>query len=146
MFDLQAALRRVIETEGSDLHLKVPSRPLIRTHGDLEPIPGSEPLSPEETEGVFREMLKEEPKLREFGEENEVDFSYAVPGLARFRVNAFRQRGVISLVCRAIPHTIRTVEELSASARDRRAGPGGARDHPRDRAPPAPASPRRWPR
>ena len=42
MFDLQAALTRVIETEGSDLHLKVPSRPLIRTNGDLEPIPGSE--------------------------------------------------------------------------------------------------------
>jgi len=113
MFDLQAALRRVIETEGSDLHLKVPSRPLIRTHGILEPIPDSEPLSPEETEAVFREMLTEDGKLGEFASENEVDFSYAVPGLARFRVNAFRQRGVISLVCRAIPHTIRTVDELN---------------------------------
>ena len=49
-------------------------------------------------------MLNEDQKLKEFAEENEVDFSYAVPGLARFRVNAFRQRGVISLVCRAIPH------------------------------------------
>ncbi|HET8674041.1 MAG TPA: PilT/PilU family type 4a pilus ATPase [Thermoleophilaceae bacterium] len=113
MFDLQAALRRVIETEGSDLHLKVPSRPLIRTHGILEPIPDSDPLSPDDTEAVFREMLTEELKLKEFAEENEVDFSYAVPGLARFRVNAFRQRGVISLVCRAIPHTIRTVDELN---------------------------------
>jgi twitching motility protein PilT len=113
MFDLQAALRRVIETEGSDLHLKVPSRPLIRTHGILEPIPDSDPLSPDDTEIVFKEMLKEELKLKEFAEEFEVDFSYAVPGLARFRVNAFRQRGVISLVCRAIPHTIRTVEELN---------------------------------
>jgi twitching motility protein PilT len=113
MFDLQAALRRVIETEGSDLHLKVPSRPLIRTHGILEPIPDSEPLSPEDTETVFKEMLTEDGKLAEFAAENEVDFSYAVPGLARFRVNAFRQRGVISLVCRAIPHTIRTVDELN---------------------------------
>jgi twitching motility protein PilT len=113
MFDLQAALRRVIETEGSDLHLKVPSRPLIRTHGILEPIPDSDPLSPDDTEQVFAEMLTEEMKLKEFAEENEVDFSYAVPGLARFRVNAFKQRGVISLVCRAIPHTIRTVEELN---------------------------------
>jgi twitching motility protein PilT len=113
MFDLQAALRRVIETEGSDLHLKVPSRPLIRTHGILEPIPDSDPLSPDDTEQVFAEMLTEEMKLKEFAEEHEVDFSYAVPGLARFRVNAFRQRGVISLVCRAIPHTIRTVEELN---------------------------------
>jgi twitching motility protein PilT len=113
MFDLQAALRRVIETEGSDLHLKVPSRPLIRTHGILDPIPDSDPLSPDDTEAVFKEMLHEELKLKEFAEEFEVDFSYAVPGLARFRVNAFRQRGVISLVCRAIPHTIRTVEELA---------------------------------
>ena len=113
MFDLQAALRRVIETEGSDLHLKVPSRPLIRTHGILDPIPDSDPLSPDDTEAVFKEMLHEELKLKEFAEEFEVDFSYAVPGLARFRVNAFRQRGVISLVCRAIPHTIRTVEELN---------------------------------
>src|SRR5919201_1553510 len=113
MFDLQAALRLVIETEGSDLHLKVPSRPLIPTHGILEPIPDSEPLGPEDTEVVFKEMLTEDFKLREFAEENEVDFSYAVPGLARFRVNAFKQRGVISLVCRAIPHVIRTVDELS---------------------------------
>src|SRR5256885_13690864 len=112
MFDLQAALRRVIETEGSDLHLKVPSRPLIRTHGILEAIPDTDPLGPDDTEMVFKEMLKEEFKLNEFGQENEVDFSYAVPGLARFRVNAFRQRGVISLVCRAIPHTIRTIESL----------------------------------
>jgi len=50
MFDLQAALRRVIETEGSDLHLKVPSRPLIRTHGILEAIPDSDPLGPDDTE------------------------------------------------------------------------------------------------
>jgi twitching motility protein PilT len=113
MFDLQAALRRVIETEGSDLHLKVPSRPLIRTHGILEPIPDSEPLSPDDTERVFEEMLKVPAKLTEFEAEHEVDFSYAVPGLARFRVNAFRQRGVISIVCRAIPHTIRTVDELA---------------------------------
>jgi twitching motility protein PilT len=113
MFDLQDALRRVIETEGSDLHLKVPSRPLIRTHGTLEPMPESEPLTPGDTERVFREMLTDEFKLNEFAEENEVDFSYAVPGFARFRVNAFRQRGAISIVCRAIPHTVRTVEELS---------------------------------
>src|SRR5919201_6786852 len=58
-------------------------------------------------------MLTDEFKLNEFAEENEVDFSYAVPGFARFRVNAFRQRGAISIVCRAIPHTVRTVEELS---------------------------------
>ena len=48
-------------------------------------------------------MLSDASKLEEFEQEHEVDFSYAIPGLARFRVNAFRQRGSISIVCRAIP-------------------------------------------
>lgn len=54
MFDLEQALRRVIEIEGSDLHLKVPARPIVRVQGRLEPIPGSEPLDPETTEAIFR--------------------------------------------------------------------------------------------
>jgi twitching motility protein PilT len=113
MFELEPALRRVIEMEGSDLHLKVPSHPLIRLHGRLEPIPGSDPLAPEDTEKVLAELLRNEAgKLAEFTEENEVDFSFGVSGLSRFRVNAFRQRGVISLVCRAIPHEIRSIEQL----------------------------------
>ncbi|MFL5885838.1 MAG: type IV pili twitching motility protein PilT, partial [Thermoleophilaceae bacterium] len=112
MFDLNTALRRVIETDGSDLHLKVPSRPLIRRLGQLEPIPDTDPLTPEDTERVLRELLADENKLAEFEADNEVDFSFSVPGLSRFRVNAFRQRGVISLVCRAVPHEIKTIETL----------------------------------
>jgi twitching motility protein PilT len=57
-------------------------------------------------------MLTEEPKLAEFRSDREVDFSYSVPGVARFRVNAFVQRGSISLVCRAIPYAVKSVEEL----------------------------------
>src|SRR4051794_22204212 len=112
MFDLDSALRYLIQKEGSDLHLKVPARPLIRVHGKLEPIEGSEPLTPEDTERIMRQMLKDPKKLEEFGAEREVDYAYAVPGLARFRVNAFSQRGSISLVCRAIPFSIRTMEQL----------------------------------
>jgi twitching motility protein PilT len=112
MFDLDGALRRVIETEGSDLHLKVPSRPIIRRHGRLEAIPDSERLTAEATERVFRQMLTDPGKLHEFGSDHEVDFSYEVPGVARFRVNAFRQLGAISIVCRAIPFQIRSAEEL----------------------------------
>jgi twitching motility protein PilT len=113
MFELEPALRRVIEVEGSDLHLKVPSQPLIRLHGRLEPIPGSDPLTPEDTETVLADLIgRDKHKLDEFTEENEVDFSFGVSGLSRFRVNAFRQRGVISLVCRAIPHEIRSIEQL----------------------------------
>src|ERR687884_1000335 len=111
-FDLEAALRRVIEIDGSDLHLKVPSRPLIRHMGHLEPIPGTDELTPEDTEGAVRSLLNDPQKLEEFAEEHEVDFSYSLPGCSRFRVNAFRQRGVVSLVCRAVPHEIRTIEQL----------------------------------
>jgi len=98
--------------DGSDLHLKMPSRPLIRRMGQLEPIPGAEELVPEDTEGALRYLLREPAKLEEFAKENEVDFSYSLSGLARFRINAFRQRGVISLVCRAVPHEIRSIEQL----------------------------------
>jgi twitching motility protein PilT len=112
MFDVEQALRRVIETEGSDLHLKVPSQPLIRRHGRLEPIEGSEQLTPEAMEGVFAHMLRAEHKLEEFRSDHEVDFSFSISGLARFRVNAFRQRGSISMVCRAIPYMVKSVEDL----------------------------------
>src|SRR3954467_5390358 len=115
MFELEPALRRVIEMGGSALHLKVPSPPLIRLHGRLEPIPGADTLTPEDTEAVLANLLsseKDKDKLEEFADENEVDFSFGVSGLSRFRVNAFRQRGVISLVCRAIPHEIKSIEQL----------------------------------
>ena len=112
MFDIDAALMKVIEMEGSDLHLKVPSQPIIRRHGKLVPIEGSEPLRPEDTEPTLFHMLTDEAKLEAFRTEREVDFSYSIPGVARFRVNAFVQRGSVSLVCRAIPFQIKTAEEL----------------------------------
>ncbi len=112
MFDLERALRRVIETDGSDLHLKVPAHPIIRRRGKLEPIPDTEPLTSQDTEQIFHSMLADPGKLKEFEAENEVDYAFAVPGLARFRVNAFRQRGSISIVCRAIPFEIKSVADL----------------------------------
>jgi twitching motility protein PilT len=112
MFDVDAALMTVIEKEASDLHLKVPSKPMVRQYGKLVPIEGSEPLRPEDTEATLFHMLTDEAKLEAFRSEREVDFSYSVPGVARFRVNAFVQRGSVSLVCRAIPFEIKTAEEL----------------------------------
>ena len=112
MFDIDAALMKVIEVDGSDLHLKVPSRPIIRRHGKLLPIPDTEGLRPDDTEGTLFHMLTDESKLESFRAEKEVDFSYSIPGVARFRVNAFVQRSSVSLVCRAIPFQIKTSEEL----------------------------------
>jgi twitching motility protein PilT len=111
-FDLDHALRYLIAAEGSDLHLKVPAYPLVRLHGTLEPIPGTERLFPEDTQQALTQMLDDADKLEEFHSENEVDFSYSIEGLGRFRVNAFMQRGSISVVMRAIPVIIKAVEEL----------------------------------
>ncbi|HEX8120438.1 MAG TPA: type IV pilus twitching motility protein PilT [Solirubrobacteraceae bacterium] len=113
MLDIDACLRYLVQSGGSDLHLKVPSRPLVRLDGDLVPIPDSSGLTPLETEQAVYTMLTDEDKLREFREEREVDFAYGLDGTGRFRVNAFHQRGTVSVVCRAIPFTIRTVEELN---------------------------------
>src|SRR3954465_6526126 len=110
-FDLDHALRYLVAAEGSDLHLKVPSYPLIRLHGHLEPISGTERLFPEDTRNALQQMLDPD-KLAEFQADSEVDFSYSVEGLGRFRVNAFMQRGSVSIVMRAIPVAIRSVDEL----------------------------------
>jgi twitching motility protein PilT len=116
MLDVDECLRHLIQVEGSDLHLKVPLPPNVRVHGKLGPIEGMEALEPDDTNAALRHMVQDREKLDEFDREGEVDFAYAIPGLARFRVNAFRQRGSISLVCRAIPFSIRTVDELNLPA------------------------------
>jgi twitching motility protein PilT len=113
MFDVTAALRELVEKGGSDLHLKVDSAPLYRVNGDLTLDERVEPLSASDTEGALKELLHDEDKLDEFAHEHEVDFSFEIPQVARYRINAFRQRGVISMACRAIPHHISTIEELA---------------------------------
>jgi twitching motility protein PilT len=112
-FDLHFCLHYLIEHGGSDLHLKVPSSPVIRVDGSMNPIDGLAPLTPEDTERAVQEMLGDPDKLQEFNDEGEVDFAYSIPGLARFRCNAFRQRGSVSVVVRAIPVSIKSISELS---------------------------------
>jgi twitching motility protein PilT len=113
MLDIDACLRHLVEVGGSDLHLKVPSPPLTRLDGELVPIPGFEALTPQDTEAAVFQMLTDKDKLQEFSDEREVDFAYALESVGRFRVNAFHQRGSISIVCRAIPFMIRTIDELA---------------------------------
>jgi twitching motility protein PilT len=113
MFDIEAALRELVSKEGSDLHVKVESAPLFRVHGELVLDPRAEELTPADTERALKTLLHDEAKLEEFDQEHEVDFSFEIKGVARFRVNAFLQRGAISMACRAIPHKISTIEELS---------------------------------
>jgi len=113
MFDVEKALRELVEKEGSDLHLKVESKPLFRVDGNLAPGQDWPVLSAEDTERALEALLSDEAKLKEFAEEHEVDFSFEIPEVARYRLNAFQQRGVISMAIRAIPHKINTIEELA---------------------------------
>jgi twitching motility protein PilT len=113
MFDVEAALRELVSKEGSDLHLKVGSSPLFRVHGELAADESIPALTAQDTEEALRTLLSDEAKLGEFGHDHEVDFSFEIPNVARYRINAFQQRGVISMACRAIPHRISTIEELS---------------------------------
>jgi twitching motility protein PilT len=112
MFDIDTALRWMVENEGSDLHVKVPSPPICRLHGELQPVPGAEPLTSEDTESALKHILSDSGLLADFTRDGEVDFAYSISGLSRFRVNAFRQRGSVSIACRAIPFQVRTIDDL----------------------------------
>jgi twitching motility protein PilT len=112
VFAIDDALRQLVEAGGSDLHLKAGAPPLLRLHGALTPLPDAPPLAAHETEAVVAQLLTDPTKRAEFDGEHEVDFAYAIEGVARFRVNAFHQRGTVSIVMRAIPEQIRSVAEL----------------------------------
>src|SRR4051794_9535629 len=113
MIDVKQTLHELVDKGGSDLHLKVGAAPLFRVNGELAGSEGAAPLTAEDTEGALKQLLNDDSKLEEFAKEHEVDFSFEIPDVARYRINAFQQRGVISMACRAIPHKISTIEELA---------------------------------
>lgn len=111
--DLGALLAHAVERGGSDLHLKVPSRPIVRINGVLAQVPGYEVLRPEDTARFAAELLRgNESKRTEFEDCGETDLSHTREGLGRFRVNIFRQRGSISIVLRVVPFKVLSVEDL----------------------------------
>jgi twitching motility protein PilT len=103
-------LKRLVDLGGSDAHLKVGQPPGMRVSGKIVP-QGQHPLTPADTLAIAQEILSPE-HWDAFNHSGDVDCSYSVPGLARFRVNVMRQRGSISLVLRHIPETIPTFEAL----------------------------------
>ncbi len=112
MLEVDDALRHLLASEGSDLHLKVPAPPMVRVHGRMRPIPGEPALTAQDTERIAGGILGDAQKVAEFQASGEIDFSYELEGRARFRVSAFRQRGYVSLVMRAIPVDIQSVDDL----------------------------------
>ena len=104
-------LHITVERDGSDLHMKAGSRPLIRIYGDLMPIEEMSPMSSEEVRQLAESILSDAQK-KKFETEWELDLAYVIEGLARFRCNVFIQRGHVGIVFRVIPIKIQSMEEL----------------------------------
>jgi twitching motility protein PilT len=109
--ELNEILQVALRTSASDIHLKAGLPPMFRVDGGLVPLKDGRRLPPEEIArmafGIMNEYQKEK-----FKQTNEVDLAYGVPGLGRFRVNVFQQRGTIGIVLRVIPFKIQSIEQL----------------------------------
>ena len=109
--NLRALLEEMIEKDASDLHLVAGERPKLRVDGDIVSAASEEVLTPKDTLSLAYSVLTENQKKR-FETENELDFSFGIQNLARFRGNCFKQRGCVSVVIRQIPFTVKTFNEL----------------------------------
>ncbi|MGH2454356.1 MAG: type IV pilus twitching motility protein PilT [bacterium] len=108
--DIHALLTTVIERQASDLHLKVKNPPILRVHGSLVAL-SAPPFEAAELESLIESMLTDDQRAT-FRREWELDFAYSVPGLSRFRVNVFQQRGAIGAAIRTIPMRVPSVTDL----------------------------------
>jgi twitching motility protein PilT len=108
--DFKAVMQKLVQLNGSDLHLKVGRPPTVRLNGDLNPLEFP-PLKPEDLKGLAEQLMN--PKqVKQYAEEKECDFAIGVPGIGRFRVNLYQQRGSLCFAMRAIPYQARTLQEL----------------------------------
>jgi twitching motility protein PilT len=108
---LDGYLRGLAEAGGSDLHVKVGSPPRMRVHGELGRLEGEPGVRPEDTNSMAQAIMRPDVWER-FERSADVDFAYAVPGLARFRVNAFRQRGSVALIFRLVRSSTASFDDL----------------------------------
>jgi len=109
--NLRSLLEEMIERDASDLHITAGERPKLRVDGEITSANVDIVLSPKDTLQLAYSILTEAQKKR-FETEDELDFSFGIQNLARFRGNCFKQRGCVSLVIRQIPFNVRTFEEL----------------------------------
>jgi twitching motility protein PilT len=107
---LPELLKKTVEMQGSDLHITISTPPQVRVHGHLQRLEGPE-LAPSDTKALTYSVLTDSQKKR-FEESLELDFSFGIKGLARFRCNMFNQRGAVAAVYRLIPEKIRSFQEL----------------------------------
>ena len=109
--NLRALLEEMIERDASDLHLVAGERPKMRVDGDIVNSSSEEVMTPKDTLSLAYSVLTENQKKR-FETESELDFSFGIQNLARFRGNVFKQRGCVSVVIRQIPFSVKTFQEL----------------------------------
>jgi len=109
--DLNDILKIAVKASASDIHMKAGLSPTFRIDGALVPLNNAPRMSPEEITKIANEIMTPQQKLK-FQEFNEIDLAYGVPGLGRFRVNVFQQRGTMGMVLRVIPTKIQTIKEL----------------------------------
>lgn len=110
---IESLLKEIVEEEAiSDLHLTVNSKPIIRYNGKIKKLKNyNKKFSFNDLKEITRELMNED-QWQSFQKKGELDFSYSVPGFSRFRVNAYLQRGAVSLALRVIPKNIPTIDEL----------------------------------
>lgn len=114
MLTLAEMLQKTLEMKGSDLHLAINSPPRVRVHGKLVPL-NHPPLEPPDTKRLAYSVMTDAQKYK-FESNLEVDFSFGIKGLSRFRANVFTQRGAVGAVFRAIPFEIKSFEALQLPA------------------------------
>ncbi len=112
---LSELLRKLSELGGSDLHITTGSPPQVRVDGHLRPLEAYRVLTSADTKQLAYSVLTDAQKHR-FEENLELDFSFGVKGLSRFRANLFNQRGAVGAVFRAIPYEIKAFEDLGLPA------------------------------
>ena len=110
--ELNDILTVAIKGGASDIHLKAGLPPMFRIDGTLVPLKDAKRLSPEDIGRMAFSIMNNFQKEK-FKEDNEIDLAYGVPGLGRFRVNVFMQRGTVGIVFRVIPFKILTIDQLN---------------------------------
>ena len=132
MATLPELLKTTVEKNASDLHIATDTPPQVRVHGELERLE-MPALTPAETKQLVYSVLTDSQKKR-FEETNELDFSFGIKGLARFRCNVFMQRGAVGAVYRLIPEKIRVVRRSRPARGAGDARRSAARPRPRHRS------------
>ncbi|HXZ25905.1 MAG TPA: type IV pili twitching motility protein PilT, partial [Nitrospiria bacterium] len=113
--DINDLLKSASERKASDLHFKVGNPPIVRVDGKLQAMDQYPKIAQEDVVALAFSVMNTGQKQR-FKDHNEVDLAYSAPGLGRFRVNIYQQRGSIGMVCRVIPTKILTISDLNLPA------------------------------